>query len=71
MKHNPCLACRMLKEDKNNSHCTKCDKRIGYVQQLEQELNFSMSYADTGFFARISIPLETNPPGRLKTVFGR
>ena len=46
MKNNPCLVCQLRYEDKNNSFCRKCDKRIAYVQQLEEELNFSMSYTN-------------------------
>lgn len=42
MKHNAYLVCRMHDEDKNDSLCIQCDKRISYVQHLEQELNFSM-----------------------------
>ena len=71
MKHNPCLVCRMRDEDKNNSLCIQCDKRIGYVQHLEQELNFSMSYTSTRLYTRVSYQLETNLPGRLKMAHGR
>jgi hypothetical protein len=61
----------MRDQDKNNSLCVECEKRVGYVQRLEQELNFSMSYNDTGLYARVSYPLENSLPGGLKTVFGR
>ena len=71
MKNNPCLVCAMRDKDKNNTLCRKCEKRIGYVHQLEMELNFSLSYTGTDLYNRISIPIETDLPGRLKTAFGR
>ncbi|MEE4261345.1 MAG: hypothetical protein V2I56_01565 [Desulfobacteraceae bacterium] len=71
MKNNPCLVCRMRDEDKNNRLCRECEKRIGYVQKLEQELNFSMSYDNTRLYARVGSPLEAALPGGLRTVFGR
>lgn len=69
MKNNPCLGCRMRDKDKNNSLCLKCEKRVGYVQQLEQELNFSASYSDTGLYVRFHNPLQTRQTGRLRMAF--
>jgi hypothetical protein len=66
MKNNPCLACRMRDEDKNNSLCRKCERRVDYVQQLEEELNFSMSYTNTSIYARFKYPTETRMTGRLR-----
>ena len=70
MKNNPCRMCRMRDEDKNNRLCLGCEKRIIYVQQLDQELNFSKSYTDARLYARVSYPLASAFPGRLRTDFG-
>jgi hypothetical protein len=52
----------MRDENKNNSLCRGRKKRIGYVQQLEQELKYSKSYTGSGLLSRVSIPLETSFP---------
>ena len=70
MKNNPCLICRLRYEDKNNSRCRKCDKRLDYVQQLEEELHFSMSYTNTSIFDRFEYSTETKMTGRLGMTFG-
>jgi hypothetical protein len=59
----------MRDEDKNNSLCTDCDKRIGYVRHLEQELNYSMSYTDTSLHARDSFPMGDHPDRQFKNGF--
>ena len=69
MKNNPCLVCTMRDKDKNNNLCCGCEKRIGYLHQLDMELNFSLSYTGTDFYNRIRIPVETYLSGRLKNGF--
>ena len=34
MNPNPCLCCPKINEDKNNTECTRCKKRIRYVRLL-------------------------------------
>jgi len=41
MKSNPCLKCPTGDKDKNNKTCMHCDKRIQYVCELDQALDFS------------------------------
>ena len=43
MKSNPCRRCELKNQDKNNQICMHCDKRLGYVNHLERELNFAMT----------------------------
>ena len=69
MNNNPCLVCRMRYQDKNNSLCRNCDKRVDYVQQLEEELNFSMSYNNTNIYTRFKYPTETKMTNRLRMTF--
>jgi hypothetical protein len=44
MKSTPCLECPMKNEDKNNSVCLNCDKRIRYVRYLQRSLNYCAAY---------------------------
>ena len=64
MKRNPCMSCRMLDKDKNNKLCLNCKKRVGYLQQLEQELNFSITYTNTGLYEPISYAMEFRLTGK-------
>ena len=70
MNNNPCLVCQMLNEDKNNSFCVNCEKRINYVQQLEEQLNYSMSYTNTSIYARCNSPSENRMTCKLRMTFG-
>lgn len=45
MKKSPCLECPLKDEDKNNSACSNCKKRMVYVSGLARRLEFSASYA--------------------------
>jgi hypothetical protein len=44
MKINPCLSCEMKDCSKNNPICYDCKKRIAYLEDLNQSLNYATSY---------------------------
>lgn len=46
MKTNPCLQCQLKNQDKNNSMCMQCNKRLEYVSYLERELNFAKTNSE-------------------------
>lgn len=47
---NPCLQCQRRDQDKNNSQCRVCRKRMAYLRQLACDLEFSASMAvDHGY----------------------
>lgn len=47
---NPCRQCIRGNQDKNNSHCRACDKRLAYLRQLACDLEFSAAMAvDHGY----------------------
>ena len=46
MKPNPCLSCTGEKKDKNNEVCRDCERRIEYINHLDLELNYFLSYGE-------------------------
>ncbi len=47
---SPCLQCQRRDQDKNNSQCRVCRKRMAYLRQLACDLEFSASMAvDNGY----------------------
>jgi hypothetical protein len=48
MDTNPCLCCEMINEDKNNDTCTRCDRRVRYVEKLERTLRCCPSNSEEG-----------------------
>lgn len=47
---NPCRQCCLGNQDKNNSQCRACEKRMAYVRQLACELEFSAAaVVDNGY----------------------
>jgi hypothetical protein len=57
MTHNPCKKCSKVNEDKNNSVCRKCEKRLLYVTHLEQA--FGSPAAGTNSDAFVQLPFPT------------
>jgi len=37
---NPCLRCDHLKDDKNTPICRQCQKRLHYLRQIADDLQF-------------------------------
>ena len=35
---NPCKSCDLINEDKNNSECMSCDKRMEYLRKIEEDM---------------------------------
>jgi hypothetical protein len=40
---NPCRNCGLKEQDKNNSTCRNCDKRLAYLRGLTRDLEFTAS----------------------------